>query len=150
MLPFSILSMLVFSFTIYGMAGLRHDVAALFEHGLMATLAYLIASQVRVQYRPLSTVSTVLPGVPPGPEVILCRAASTFFLAQETSSGSPPVPACGGLLCAHWPAGPLPLPSCCVQVLYLAAVATPNQDMAFMVRPRTWHRQELLASCRDP
>ncbi|KAG2499204.1 hypothetical protein HYH03_002785 [Edaphochlamys debaryana] len=45
-LPFSILSMLVYSFTIYGMAGLRHDAGALWQHGLLATLAYLCASQV--------------------------------------------------------------------------------------------------------
>ncbi|GIL43410.1 hypothetical protein Vafri_1186 [Volvox africanus] len=45
-LPFGVMSMLVFSFTIYGMAGLRRSGSALAEHGLLATLAYLIASQV--------------------------------------------------------------------------------------------------------
>ncbi|KXZ56416.1 hypothetical protein GPECTOR_1g370 [Gonium pectorale] len=45
-LPFGVLSMLVFSFTIYGMAGLRKEVGPLAEHGVMCVLAYLIASQV--------------------------------------------------------------------------------------------------------
>lgn len=45
-LPFALVSVLVFSGTVYGMAGLRHDAAAFFTHLAVATLAYLIASQV--------------------------------------------------------------------------------------------------------
>ncbi|GLC35968.1 hypothetical protein PLESTB_000524500 [Pleodorina starrii] len=45
-LPFGVMSMLVFSFTIYGMSGLRRSGTALAEHGLLACLAYLNASQV--------------------------------------------------------------------------------------------------------
>lgn len=45
-LPFGVVSALVFSLSIYGMAGLRHSGVALARHGLLATLAYLIASQV--------------------------------------------------------------------------------------------------------
>ena len=46
MFPFSVLSMLVFCFTIYGMSGLRRSGGALVQHGVLATLAYLCGSQV--------------------------------------------------------------------------------------------------------
>lgn len=48
MLPFAMVSVLVFSGTVYGMAGLRHDAGAFFTHYAVALLAYLIASQVSV------------------------------------------------------------------------------------------------------
>jgi hypothetical protein len=46
LLPFSLLSMLVFSLAIYGMAGLRRSGPAAAQHASMAVLAYLCASQV--------------------------------------------------------------------------------------------------------
>eukprot|EP00878_Enallax_costatus_P000100 GHUV01000134.1.p1 GENE.GHUV01000134.1~~GHUV01000134.1.p1 ORF type:complete len:870 (+),score=236.10 GHUV01000134.1:1054-3663(+) len=45
-MPFAILNVLLFSFTLYGLAGLRHNGAAVGMNGLMSVLIYLIAAQV--------------------------------------------------------------------------------------------------------
>jgi len=45
-LPFAILNVLVFSYTLYGMAGLRYNVMAAVGNGILSTLLYLIAAQV--------------------------------------------------------------------------------------------------------
>lgn len=45
-MPFAILNVLLFSFTLYGLAGLRHQGAAVGMNGLMSVLMYLIAAQV--------------------------------------------------------------------------------------------------------
>jgi hypothetical protein len=47
-LPFAILNVLVFSYTLYGMAGLRYDAMAMVGNGLLSVLLYLIAAQVRL------------------------------------------------------------------------------------------------------
>lgn len=46
-LPFAVLNVCLFSFTLYGMAGLRHSGAAVGMNALMSVLLYLIAAQVR-------------------------------------------------------------------------------------------------------
>ena len=46
-LPFQIICALVFSFTLYGMANLKRSGVVLLEHGILVTLLYLIAVQVR-------------------------------------------------------------------------------------------------------
>ena len=46
-LPFAILNVLVFSYTLYGMAGLRYNAMAAVGNGILSTLLYLIAAQVR-------------------------------------------------------------------------------------------------------
>lgn len=56
-LPFAVLNALLFAFTLYGLAGLRHDGSAVAMNGLMSVLIYLIAAQVRSQ--PLEFVSYV-------------------------------------------------------------------------------------------
>jgi ABC-type multidrug transport system permease subunit len=50
-LPFAVLNSLLFAFTLYGLAGLRHSAVAVGMNGLMSVLIYLIAAQVggRVQ-----------------------------------------------------------------------------------------------------
>lgn len=45
-IPFAVLNVLLFSFTLYGLAGLRHDGFAVGMNGLMSVLMYLIAAQV--------------------------------------------------------------------------------------------------------
>jgi len=45
-LPFAVLNALLFAFTLYGLAGLRHDANAVGMNGLMSVLIYLIAAQV--------------------------------------------------------------------------------------------------------
>jgi ABC-type multidrug transport system ATPase subunit len=45
-MPFAILNVLLFSFTLYGLAGLRHQGSAVGMNGLMSVLMYLIAAQV--------------------------------------------------------------------------------------------------------
>ena len=45
-LPFHIVSALSFAWIVYGMAGLRPEVSAIFEHGTVCTMLYLIAVQV--------------------------------------------------------------------------------------------------------
>ena len=45
-LPFQVLSALVFTYTVYGMAGLRHGLAYVAKSGVVASLLYLIAVQV--------------------------------------------------------------------------------------------------------
>ncbi|WIA12817.1 hypothetical protein OEZ85_006447 [Tetradesmus obliquus] len=45
-MPFAILNVLLFSFTLYGLAGLRPDGWAIGINGLMSVLMYLIAAQV--------------------------------------------------------------------------------------------------------
>jgi hypothetical protein len=47
-MPFAILNVLLFSFTLYGLAGLRADGWAIGINGLMSVLMYLIAAQVRL------------------------------------------------------------------------------------------------------
>ncbi|KAF8067234.1 ctr9 [Scenedesmus sp. PABB004] len=44
--PFAVLNVLLFSYTLYGLAGLRHSGAAVGMNGLMSVLIYLIAAQV--------------------------------------------------------------------------------------------------------
>ena len=46
-LPFQLVSSLVFTFVIYGMAGLRNNVAAIWATGTLTTLMSLISVQVR-------------------------------------------------------------------------------------------------------
>jgi hypothetical protein len=46
-LPFAVLNSLLFAFTLYGLAGLRHSAVAVGINGLMSVLIYLIAAQVR-------------------------------------------------------------------------------------------------------
>jgi ABC-type multidrug transport system permease subunit len=48
-MPFAILNVLLFSFTLYGLAGLRPDGWAIGMNGLMSVLMYLIAAQVGVR-----------------------------------------------------------------------------------------------------
>lgn len=50
-MPFAILNVLLFSFTLYGLAGLRPDGWAIGINGLMSVLMYLIAAQVRLVLR---------------------------------------------------------------------------------------------------
>lgn len=45
-LPFAVLNSLLFAFTLYGLAGLRHSAVAVGINGLMSVLIYLIAAQV--------------------------------------------------------------------------------------------------------
>eukprot|EP00877_Chromochloris_zofingiensis_P013185 jgi/Chrzof1/811/Cz01g29200.t1 len=45
-LPFAILNVLVYAYTLYGMAGLRNQAAAIVFNGLLSILLYLIAAQV--------------------------------------------------------------------------------------------------------
>ena len=47
-LPFAVLNSLLFAFTLYGLAGLRHSAVAVGINGLMSVLIYLIAAQVRM------------------------------------------------------------------------------------------------------
>jgi hypothetical protein len=47
-LPFSILNTLVFSYTLYGMAGLNMSGEAIAKNGVISVLLYLIASQVSI------------------------------------------------------------------------------------------------------
>jgi hypothetical protein len=47
--PFQIICAGVFGFTVYGMAGLRTSWQAILKNGLLNTLMYLIACQVRVR-----------------------------------------------------------------------------------------------------
>ncbi len=74
-LPFGIVSALVFSFSIYGMAGLRHSGVALARHGLLTTLAYLIASQVGAECAWRSMFAERILGLQPG------KARSSMSLA---------------------------------------------------------------------
>lgn len=45
-LPFAVLNALLFAFSLYGLAGLRHDATAVGMNGAMSVLIYLIAAQV--------------------------------------------------------------------------------------------------------
>lgn len=45
--PFQIISSLVFTWVVYGMAGLRNDWEAILSNGCVSTLLSLIAVQVR-------------------------------------------------------------------------------------------------------
>lgn len=45
-MPFAILNILLFSFTLYGLAGLRHSLVAVGMNGVTSVLLYLIAAQV--------------------------------------------------------------------------------------------------------
>lgn len=49
-LPFAVLNSLLFAFTLYGLAGLRHSAVAVGVNGLMSVLIYLIAAQVRTHW----------------------------------------------------------------------------------------------------
>jgi hypothetical protein len=45
-LPFAVLNSLLFAFTLYGLAGLRHNLVSVGQNGLMSVMIYLIAAQV--------------------------------------------------------------------------------------------------------
>jgi ABC-type multidrug transport system permease subunit len=47
-LPFAVLNSLLFTFVLYGMAGLRHDASAVGMNATMSMLMYLCAAQVGV------------------------------------------------------------------------------------------------------
>jgi hypothetical protein len=47
-LPFAVLNSLLFAFTLYGLAGLRHNLVSVGQNGLMSVMIYLIAAQVGV------------------------------------------------------------------------------------------------------
>jgi ABC-type multidrug transport system permease subunit len=46
-LPFQVVSSVTFTFVLYGMAGLRNSVVAVFQMGTLTTLMSLISVQVR-------------------------------------------------------------------------------------------------------
>ena len=46
-LPFQVLSALIFTFTVYGMAGLRPGINYIVKNGIVCSLMYLVAVQVR-------------------------------------------------------------------------------------------------------
>ena len=56
-LPFSVLTMLVYSWVVYGMAGFLRTPAALFQHVVLQLLLSLIASQVRGHGRKIACVA---------------------------------------------------------------------------------------------
>ncbi len=45
-MPFQVLSALIFTFTVYGMAGLRPGLIHIVKNGIVTSLLYLIAVQV--------------------------------------------------------------------------------------------------------
>jgi len=49
--PFQVLSALIFTFTVYGMAGLRPDIIYIVKNGIITSQLYLIAVQVRAAAR---------------------------------------------------------------------------------------------------
>jgi hypothetical protein len=61
-LPFAVLNSLLFAFTLYGLAGLRHSAVAVGINGLMSVLTYLIAAQVCVCVCVCATGVVVLNG----------------------------------------------------------------------------------------
>ena len=47
-MPFQVLSALIFTYTVYGMAGLRPGLVHILQNGVVASLMYLIAVQVGI------------------------------------------------------------------------------------------------------
>ena len=134
--PFQIVSALVFGWTVYGMAGLRQGAEPVFRSGLINTLMYLVASQVR--------------GAPPAAPVAAGRAA-LWGPPRRGASRRPPSPSRaarrrGALGSApHRPPPPRPRAPRPVQVLHCCAVVAPNQDVAFMLSI-LWTAIQLLLS----
>lgn len=74
-LPFAVLNVLLFSFTLYGLAGLRHEGWAVGVNGLMSVLMYLIAAQVGGQREGCGTIRA-------GALQIACMLASVGSLGM--------------------------------------------------------------------
>lgn len=49
-MPFNVLAALIFSFIVYGMAGLRPGAKYVWQHGILNTLLSLISVQVRAAH----------------------------------------------------------------------------------------------------
>jgi hypothetical protein len=81
-LPFQVICSLVFSFTAYGMANLKRSGVVLIEHGVLVTLLYLIAVQVRQLRPPLRMLAGVV--------FAMCLAAQVlcaWVMGHKTGGG---------------------------------------------------------------
>lgn len=144
--PFQVLSALIFTFTIYGMAGLRPGINYVVQNGVVCSLMYLIAVQVRCPKGALWRVEG-LPALCMLWRQCACDSARSM---QLRSGGS-----CCREASRHWALEPRP-PSAQVpapdptpgrppQVLHCCAVLAPNQDTAFMYSI-AWSTVQLLMS----
>ena len=65
--PFQVLSALIFTFTVYGMAGLRPGVVHVVKNGVLAAQLYLIAVQARARAAPRPLLPPAPRPLPPAP-----------------------------------------------------------------------------------